>query len=137
MERQFELEDAGDRAQKHRKPGLVRVPLDKIGFSPGNRGGLGVAPHHVHEVAWDCIANKTKLHRYGHVDLIEIPAEALQEIRKANRERCEADDLMPRCAENIQYVCGSKTHFVHGQKLAKDGTRTLFNKGEIRLRRAS
>ena len=87
MKRPHELEDAGDRVQKHRKPGLVRIPLDKIGFWPGNRGGLGVASHHVHEVAWDCIANKTKLQRYGHVDLIEIPAEYLQQIRTANRKR--------------------------------------------------
>ena len=134
MKRQLEIDDAGDRAQKHLKPGLVRIPLDQIGFWPGNRGGLGISSHHRHEVAWDCVANKTKLQRYGHVDLIEIPAESLQQIRDANRERCEVDDLMPRCAADIRYVCASKTHFVHAQKLARDGSRTLFNKGVVKIR---
>ena len=85
-------------------------------------------------MAWDCLANKTKLSRDGHVDLIEIPEEELPEIRKANKERALTDDLMPRCSENIVYVCAGKTHFVHAQKLAKDGSRTLFNQGEVKIR---
>ena len=40
--------------------GLIRIPLEPIGFSVGNRGGLGISSFRVHEVAWDCIANKTK-----------------------------------------------------------------------------
>ena len=124
------LEDASDRAQKHRKAGNMRIPLDKIGFWPDNRGGVGCSSHHVHEVAWDCKANKTKLTRYEHVDLVEIPSNALQEIRDINRERCQSDALMPRFSNEIQYICASKTHFVHCQKLAKDGNRSLFNDGK-------
>jgi hypothetical protein len=134
MNHQRELGDAGDRAQKHRKSGLVRVSLDQIAFWPGNRGNLGLSPYHIHEVAWDCKANKTKLQRYGHVDLIEIPTFQLPQIVAANQERCLADDLMPRCGENLQYVCVSKTHFVHAQKLAKEGIRTLFNNGDVPIR---
>ena len=77
------------------KPGCVRIPLDQIGFWPGNRGALGISSHHVHEVAWDCKCNKTKLQRYQHVDLIEIPQEQLLQVRDANRERCEVDAFMP------------------------------------------
>ena len=62
---QTAIEDAGDRAQKRRKMGHMRIPLDKIGFWDCNRGGLGISAHHAHEVAWDCLANKTKLERYG------------------------------------------------------------------------
>ena len=134
MKRSHDLEDAGDRAQKHRKPGLVRIPLEKIGFWPNNRGGLGVCSHHIHEVAWDCTANKTKLQRYQHVDLIEIPQDQLQHVRDANRERCEGDAFMPCFSSHIQYVCASKTHFVHAQKLAKEGVRSIFNKGDVRIR---
>ena len=108
MKRPHDIEDAGDRAQRQRRPGLVRIPLDKIGFWPGNRGGLGISAHHVHEVAWDCLANKTKLQRYTCVDLIEIPEECLKAIRDENRERCEADSLMPRLSAKIQFVCASK-----------------------------
>ena len=71
MKRQHDLEDAGDRAQKRRKPGLVRISLDKIGFWPANRDGMGVSSHHMHEVAWDCLANKTRIQRYDHVDIVE------------------------------------------------------------------
>ena len=128
------IADAGDRARTHRKPGYVRVDVDKIGFWPGNRGGMGINPYHVHEVAWDCKCNKTKLERYHQVDLIEIPQDMLQEIRDANRERCEADDCMPRFSPHMTYVCASKTHFVHAQKFAKEGNRTLFNKGDVKIR---
>ena len=68
-------------------PGLVHIPLEKIGFWPSNRGGLGISSYHVHEVAWHCKTNKTKLQRYQPVDLIEIPKDCLQHILDENRER--------------------------------------------------
>ena len=69
----------------------------------------------------------------GHVDLVEIPSERLQQIRDVNRERCGGDALMPRFSADIVYVCVSKTHFVHGQKLAKDGNRFLFNENKMAI----
>ena len=116
------------------KPGSVRIPLDQIGFWPGNRGGLGISPYHVHEVAWDCKVNITKLQRYHHVDLVEIPQNMLQAFRDANRQLCERDDRMPRFSAQMTYACLSKTHFVHAQKLAKEGTRSIFNKGDVHIR---
>ena len=134
MKRPHEIDDACDRAQTHRKPGLVRIPLEKIGFWPSNRGGPGISSYHVHEVAWDCKANKTKLQRYQYVDLIEIPKDCVQHILDVNRERCAADGLMPRFSPHLHYVCASKTHVAHAQKLAKDGSRSMFNTGEVPLR---
>ena len=58
----------------------------------------------------------------------------LPKIRVANRELCEADDLMPRFSPQMTHVCVSKTHFVRAQKLAKEGNRTVFNKGDVNLR---
>ena len=46
-------EDAGDRAQRLRNTGLIRVQLRKIGFWPDNRGTLGISSYHAMEVAWD------------------------------------------------------------------------------------
>ena len=112
------IDDAGDRAHSHQKQGLVRVPLSHIGFWPGNRGGIGVCAFHVHEVAHDCTANRTKRQRYDHVDIIEIPNSERQQILDANRNLCDTNALMPRFSPNLQYVCASKTHFVHAQKLA-------------------
>ena len=34
----------------------------------------------------------------------------------------------------MQYVCASKTHFVHAHKLAKEGARSIFNKGDVPIR---
>ena len=134
MKRQIDLEDACDRAQKWRKQGLVRIDLGKLGFWPPNRGGLGVSPHHVHEVANDCKANRTKLMRYGHVDIVEIPSDALEQVRKVNKDRCESESLMPRFSPQRKYVCAGKTHIVHAHKLAKDGSRSLFNDGQVIIR---
>ena len=68
------LEDAGDRAAKCLKSGGVhRRDLGTIGFHPFNRGGLGISSHHVHEVAFDGVQNKVRLHRYQAVDIVKIP----------------------------------------------------------------
>ena len=128
------IDDAGDRAYSHQKQGLVRIPLPHLGFWPGDRGGIGVCAFHVHEVAHDCVTNRTKRHRYDHVDVIEIPDTARQQILDANRELCETTALMPRFSPDIKYVCASKTHFVHAHKLAKDGSRTIYNKGEVPIK---
>ena len=58
--------DAIDRAQAKQKPGRVRIQLNRIGFWEHNRGGVGIAAYHVHEVAHDIVANKTMLARYGY-----------------------------------------------------------------------
>ena len=134
MKRPHDLEDACGSARKHRKPGFVRIPLDQIGFWPGHRDGLGISSHHVHIIAWDCKDHGTQLQRYQHVDLIEIPQDSLQQVRDANRERCEADDCMPRFSPHMKYVCATKTHFVHAQKLAAEGNRSIFNKGDVNIR---
>ena len=113
------MTDPSDRAQLKRTIGLRRVHLRFLGFWPGNRGTLGISAHHCHEVAFDVMTRRTKLARYGHVDLIEIPKEKLEEIREANRLECEAEPLLPRYSPDMIYVMGSKTHFVHAHKLAQ------------------
>ena len=134
MKRPHDLEDAGDKARKHMKPCSMRIPLDQIGFWPGHRDGLGISSHHVQMVAWELKDCGTILERYEHVDLVEIPQDMLQEIRDANRDRCESDNRMPRFSPHMTYVCVSKTHFVHAQKLAKEGNRSMFNKGDVNIR---
>ena len=129
------LTDAGDRAQNFRGPGLVRVGLGEIGFWDGNRGFLGISSYHAMEVVQDCMANKTKLQRYQHVDLVTIPTKLLQRILEANRVKCETDKCMPRFSPNMKYVCATKTHFTHAHKLFYDSQfvhpRILFNQGDV------
>ena len=47
---------------------------------------MGIRSYHVNEVAWDCMANKTKLQRYSQVHLVKIPPEMNDAILKANGE---------------------------------------------------
>ena len=123
------LEDPSDRAQRHRVADLERVYLDFIGFWHGNRG-MGISAHHVHDIAHDIVANRTQKGRYDYVMVVEIPEEFLAEVRRINAEMAKSDPLMPQChADKIKYVCLGKTHFVHAQKLGKDGGRTLYNMG--------
>ena len=124
---QTDLLDASDRAHKMRRMGLVRIPLEQLGFWPQNRGGVGVISNHVHEVAHDIRTNTTKARRYSKVDIVKVPENCLAQVREANRELCDKDPLMPRFSEMMAFVTVSKTHFVHAQKLAKDGHRCLWN----------
>ena len=130
MKRKSPYEDALARAQQYRKPFLARVNLTEIGLSETNRGGEGVCPRHVHELAHHIKNEMTQVQRYQYVDLIKIPKDSLQKVLKFNCDRCEADPLMPRFSSEIRYVCITKTHFVHAQKLAKDCTHTLYNIAE-------
>ena len=125
------MEDACDRAHKMRVSGDVRIGLDQIGFWNINRGGMGLASHHLHEVTNSCCAHGIQLMRYQHVPIVEIPQEHLEEVRRYNRERCEEDPLMPKFSEHIKYVCVGKTHFVHALKLLKDGNRFLYNQQDV------
>ena len=128
------MEDASDRAQKRSKSALTRVPLREITFWEQNRGGAGIISNHVHEVAHDCKANKTKLERYNFVCIVEIPSQLLEKIRDNNRARCEHDSLLPMFCEDAKYVCLTKTHFIHAHKLAQDGNRYLFNENSELIR---
>ena len=117
--------DPGDRAMKLRRQGMERIQLDQIGFYPDNRGGMGISPHHVHEVAHDCIANGVKLSRYNAVQVVILPREKLPGVLARNKQACEDSPLMPSFSNSIKYATVTNTHFVHAQKLAKEGRHTL------------
>ena len=124
------LEDLLDRAHKHRKIGTVRLNTDLIGFHPSNRGGAGLLPYHVHEVAHDCMTNHIHLQRYHEVEVVKVPAKALASWRAANKAKCEAEPLMPAYSPNMAYACLTHTHFTHAMKLGEGGG-TLFNDKRI------
>ena len=122
------LQDAADRAQGCRHSQLLRVNLAQILMWPQNRGGTGIIPFHVHEVAFDIMQNKTSAARYGHVCLVEIPRDKLDEVLEFNLKKARAERLLPRVNlnEGRYYCLLTKTHFVHAHKLAKDGNHFLF-----------
>ena len=129
-----ELEDPLDRALSYREPGQMRANLDDIGFLEFNRGSLGISAMHVHEVAQSCQEKRgIQIFRYKQVELVRIPEEALEEFRRMNRDKCASDELMPRFSPSMTKGVLAKTHFTHAQKLRKDGGRTLFNEGVIKI----
>ena len=121
------LEDAADRAEAKKKPGVVRISLDEIGFWPDNRGSTGICSHHVHEIALDIMENKCRRARYEPIQLLAVPARHLEAFKRANEDTCENDPMMPKFSPAMVYVCGSKTHFTHALKLGKEGTHHVFN----------
>ena len=114
----------------------VRVSLSKIGFCPGNRGGLGISPAHVQEIAWSCNTEKkgVVLCRYQHVDLVRVPdGEELERFRQCNKEKCTSDALMPKFSPEMHLGCLTKTHFCHGLKLRVESDRFVFNDGKTKI----
>ena len=135
MKRSFTLESASDRAQKFRKVGKLRIPLDQIGFLPENRGGVGIIPHHVHEVAHDISCNGTKLCRYEQVEVVEIPEHRRKDVIEFNKQKCEGCKLLPKYSPNIKYGTLGKTHFVHAEKLFQEGGHCFYGDGgKVRIR---
>ena len=65
--------DHAERAQALRISGTTRIHLNKIGFWPWNRSGMGILPYHVHEVANDIVCNGSKIDRYNSVGIVKIP----------------------------------------------------------------
>ena len=65
--------DHAERAQALRISGTTRIHLNKIGFWPGNRSGMGILPYHVHEVANDIVCTGTRIDRYNSVGIVKIP----------------------------------------------------------------
>ena len=127
---QDQVESPADRAERYRRPGTSRVFVDRMGFLSFNRGGLGVAGHHVHEVAWDRLRNNTRLDRYNFVKVVELGSH-VDEVRRYNRLKCLGDPLMPSYVEDkIDLGLMTGTHLVHSEKLGQQGGRTLFNDGK-------
>ncbi len=118
--------DAVDRADRKRTYGTVRVPGNKIGFWPGNRGGTGINSRHVHEIARDIMFRKCRRTRYEPVHLLEVPEQKLKRFKAQNKEKCDSDPLMPAFSPDMEYVPAAKTHFTHACKLAIDGTHTFI-----------
>ena len=84
---QVDIEDAADRAERKRKHGTQRVPLNKIGFWPANRGGVGVSSTHIHEVCSDIKTNKIRRQRYEPLQLMAVPEGPLLKNPKLRTKR--------------------------------------------------
>ena len=119
-----EVEDAVDRAMRHRRMDKVRVVLKEIGFWPGNRGGVGINSPHVHDVRLHIMREKCRLQLYDHVDLVEVPEPMLTEFKRVNKARCDGDPLLPAFSPAFWPEMKSGVQPRHC-KLCAAGTHTL------------
>ena len=96
-----------DRAMLYREEGLYRMQLKSIGFQQNNRGGIGIAPVHVHEVAWSCL-DKIKWEKYKQMEVVRVPSKHLDEWRAINMEKCQSDALMPQFSPSMTVAALTK-----------------------------
>ena len=123
-----------DRAEQFRIPGEMRIQVDEMGFLQCNRGGLGISPHHVHEIIEDRMKNGTRPSRYVAVKVVKLKGKWLEDTLRVNEEKCNGDPLMPKFANKIVYGLLKLTHFAHSEKMFQDGSCTLYNRGETKIR---
>ena len=120
-------EELAEKVEEYRIPDRIRVPLDKIGFWPGNRDSTGISGRLVMEIAEDIVTNGTSLQRYDSVDLVEIPAAKLDLFLRFNKTQCDRGSCTPLFNPDMEYVLLTKTHFTFAHMLIRDGGRTLYN----------
>ena len=110
---------------------LQAIPIELLGTVPWNRGKLGVSSFHVHRVVASIRADGLSQHRYRDATVVKVPAHALDEFRKFNKDMCDADDKLPPFSPTMKYALLTKNHFVTALKLLACGTVTLDNTSDI------
>ena len=105
------IDDDLDRALSYKSGNIIRHCAQKLGLLQFNRGGLGISPKHVHEVARSCQKDGVRLNRYTCVDVVPVPSWALDAWRLANKHKCESSALMPKFSPEMSLACITRTHF--------------------------
>ena len=106
---------------------MIRMHVRRFGFLPMNRGGMGMAPMHAHDVARDRMDNGTSENRYGAVKLVRLNAFWQGIVRAENQKMCEGNPLMPSYSPIMDHGCLKLTHFSFSEKLFQDGNHFLYN----------
>jgi hypothetical protein len=94
-----------------------------VSLASGQKTEAASAPHRIMSTKLHGIARRT---RPSSLDKAMCASCEFQpSTRQINREMCAKDQYVPNFSEDIEYVCLTKTHFVHAQN------RYLFNSGEL------
>ena len=129
-----------DRAEQYQitnQPG--RVHLNRISWHHSNRGGQGILPLHVHNVAYDICTKGTSVRRYGHVRLVEVPEDVRQTWLSDNQKKAKLNPLMASVKAmshtGTVYAALRCTHFVEAHKVISESGRTYMDQADgLRLR---
>ena len=112
-----------------------RVELHFIGWHQRNRGGQGLLPLHVHDIAENVCTKGTSKRRYGQVRLVEVPDDIRQTWLDANSHKAKRNPWLPEFLAMSHngvsvYACINCSHFVSAQQLIKEGGRRYQDKPE-------
>ena len=128
------LTDA-DRADTYlvtHQPG--RVKLTKMSWLHENRGGHGILPFHVHDIAYSICTEGTSARRYNVVRLVEVPESAKKMWLAGNKCKASLNPLLANfgaMSHNGQlYATLCCTHFVEACKLILEGGRRYNDQDE-------
>ena len=138
--KQKTLPAEADRAEKYLATNLPgRVPLSQISWHPANRGGQGILPLHVHNVARDTCTNGRGNRRYGQVKLVEVPenvrtswlsanliAETTRNPRVANFLAMSHTGWVYATLSCTHLATLSRTHFAIAHKLIFEGVTEML-----------
>ena len=110
-----------DRAEQYLAPNQPgRVHLSKISWYHDNRGGQGILPFHVHDIAYDICMRGTSKRRYGQVRLVEVPEKVIASLLSANHRKTTLNPLLANFQAMSHtgpvYATLCCTHFVEAQK---------------------
>ena len=118
------LHSEADRGEQYKlpiQPG--RVPLQKICWHPQNRGGQGIMPLHVHDVALNIRQTGTSKRRYGEVLLVQVPEKAKKSWLEGIRRKVAMSPLLSRSQAishtEPSYATLTCTHFVEAHKVIR------------------
>ena len=126
--------DADKAEENHVASQPMRVMVWRVSWQPMNRGGQGVLPLHVHDVAFDICTYGTSARRYGKVSLVEVPEDVKAEWLAANHRKANMNPLLADFGlmdkTGPLYACLRCTHFVEAQKLIKESGRQQSSQGQ-------
>ena len=117
-----------DRAEQYLAPNQPgRVQLSKTSWYHANRGGQGIMPFHVHDVAYDICTKGTSKRRYGQVRLVEVPENFMKSWLSVNQREATMNPFLANFQAMSHtgpvYATLFCIHFVQAQKLILKGGR--------------
>jgi len=111
-----------------------RVPLNKVSWHPHNRGGQGIIPFHVHNLAHAICTRGTSRRQYNQVRMVEVPEHVVKQWLSANHHKSTLNPLLASFQAMSHtgplYATLCRTHFVEAHKLILEGGRRFMDQSD-------
>ena len=108
-------------ARRDNMEGTTRCSLDDLGIHPENRGRLGLNKYQLARVVKSIRDDKLSRQRYGTIEAVRVPADAMDDFRKKNKEFLNDTDFPP-FSPTMHLAVISGNHCSSALKLYQSGT---------------